>query len=145
MFTWGAGQIARNTWRNPIARKAIKGAGIGWGASVLSSPIEGDQSQFGGMLGGALAGAALGTFGRKPFGKSARSVYSRISSPLSRKVGYGQSNWLSRAYASPYSKYLGKHMLRSNTTAAMYGMAGLGVGSAGLIGSSVLSSNKGYR
>lgn len=133
-------------WGNRLARRTLKGAAIGWGSSMLSgATLEGDQSQMAGTLMGAALGAGM-HFGRMPFGAGNQSLYSRIARQASSRLGNGRMGWMRTAARSDWGRRFGaSKMLSSNTTAAMYGAAGLGIGSASFIGSSVFSSNRGYR
>jgi hypothetical protein len=140
---WGAAKSgAKTLWGNNTGRGALIGAGIG--------AYQGSDNGFGGMIGGAIAGAgagaAMGRWGgtamnRMQIGssKAALKGVNAISNNkfltnqgFGGKLGGAMASGLNRGSSVLSNKYAGKALF------------GLGAASAGLIGTSMLDSNRGY-
>lgn len=159
------GSMFSNAWANPMAKKAMIGAGAGalWGG--IAGGMSDNGSAFGGMMGGALAGAGVG-YGMNYLRSNSASILGRGAVGVYRG-GARASNWMLGKTTGSFGRDLGLTMgsmgadgLRSlgrrsasligRNKAAInkygsYSMAALGVGAGAYIGSSALSSNRGYR
>lgn len=140
---WGATKgFAGKAWGSSIGRGALIGAGIGG--------YQGSDNGFGGFMGGAIggaaAGAAMGKWGGAAMGKlrtgaslgAAKGIGAIGNSKFltnqgfGGKLGVGMAGALDRGAGLMSNKYAGKTLFAA------------GAASAGLIGTSMLGSNRGY-
>lgn len=139
------------------AQGSILGAGAGaltgaFGLNPFNAlPFVGDIDA-GGGIGGALAGAAAGAaYGRFGARRGGRNLIQRGLAGGSRMIANtgllvpGKSaNLLQRAAGGLYSGMTGPRMTAFSNRHGHQVLAGLAAGSAGLIGGSVLSTNRPY-
>jgi hypothetical protein len=145
-----------------FGRRSLIGAGVGAGLGFMNT---GDM---GGVLGGAAAGAAFGGIGTNMLrnanyagmiGKGSNAIVrggamaagklgmgvSRFSNPMVKK-GFATASRGARAFtgaAMQARSFMGRRAIATNEWGGRAAVAA-GMGSAAYIGSSVMSSNRGY-
>ena len=141
----GAKDLGKAAWKNGMIKRAGQGAAFGGAAGLIGSGGNTDGMWAGAAM-GAAGGAAMSKWGGGAL-KGMRSGYSEHVPGLMGKIN--SNKFLSnQGFGGTLGGVMNKSLvgggdLLANKNAGKY-LFGMGAASAGLIGNSMMNSNRGY-